>query len=544
MQISLDYSPPWLVIFSLLLVAILAIQLTMILRKKTLSNQRKGIRLGLNILFLISLMLLIFQPYFNRAHTSEAVIVYEPEVAQQFIDHLQDSLGTDKSIPIAEYKGQFDDIHLVGQNFDPIQLGKLQGNTINWIPKFKNNELRAINWKGLVRMGEAQTIRGMFYTNEDVLMSLYYGDELVDSVMVGPYQHSFQLMTQAKAIGRNSFTLLSDGASLGAINFYALENQPINYLMRFSYPDMETRRLSEWLGSRGEGIKTNIQYSTDIQQRASTLATQDTTQFFITEPQFANSAEIKDAIASGATILFTNLGAPDKELLQINRALGSNFSLNRATQEGSRNIAGTLTALPYTFITQANQWELLDNAVAYQKVGRSKVGISLLEATFPLAMQGDSIAYAAVWEEILSSMRPSEGTSFQVSQPIFLGLAADEWQLNTLVEVDDMVRTEEDSIYLTRSAVNPSTHRGIWKAGQEGWLSFADSLETFVYGQEEFELVRQNGLLSHFLQSQKESIEQTQPHQYKVEISDWWYFALLVFTAAMLWAEPRVPKLS
>jgi hypothetical protein len=542
MQISLDYSSTWLAVFAILFVVLLGIQLALILRKKTLSNTRKGTRLGLNIFFFISLLLLLLQPYLYRGYEPETLILHATDVPRDFIEQLRDSLGVERSMPIDRYDGQYDEIYLVGQNFDPLQLARLQKATVNRIPYYKENELTAIDWKGLIRMGETQTVRGVIHTEEEALISLYYGDELVDSILVTPPQNTFRFTIRAKAIGRNNFTLARNSEPLGAIKFYAIENQPINYLMRFSYPDMETRRLSEWLGSRGEGIKTNIQYSTGIQQRATTLSPQDTAQFFITEPQFANSAEIKAAMASGASILFTNLGAPDRELLQINRALGTNFSVNRATQEGIRIMESTLTALPYTFISQANQWELLDNAVAYQKVGQNKIGVSLLESTFPLALQGDSVAYAAVWEEILSAMRPTnEGVYFQINQPIFKDLITDEWKINTPIDVSDLLQIGEDSVYLTRSAVNPHTYAGKWKAGKEGWISFADSLEMYIYGQEkEFSTVQQNRLISNFLQYRKEILAQTQPHQYKVEISDWWWFALVIFAAAMLWVEPRI----
>jgi len=541
MQIDLDYSSTWLAVFAILLVILLGIQLVLILRNKTLSNQRKGIRLGLNIFLFITLLLLLFQPYFFREYKSETLIVHATDVPQDFIEQLQDSLQIDRSMLIDRYEGSFDEIYLLGQSLDPVQLARLQKATVNWIPYYKDKGLKAISWKGLVRMGETQTIRGEIYTKEEALISIYYGDELVDSVLVTPEQNKFRLNTRAKAIGRNNFTLSRDGELLGTVNFYAIENPPINYLMRFSYPDMETRRLSEWLGSRGEGIKTNIEYSTGIQQRATTLTPQDTAQFFITEPSFANSTEVKAAKASGATILFTNLSAPDRELLQINRALGSNFSVNRATQEGNRSIEGTLAALPYTFLSQANQWELLDNAVAYQRVGQNKIGVSLLEATFPLALQGDSVAYAAVWEEILSAMRPVEGTGFQISQPVFEGIASDDWKVNTPIEIEDILQAGNDSVYLTRSPVNPYTLTGNWKAGQGGWIGFADSLEFYVYGkEEEFATIRQNRLMSHFLQYQKEKPDLNQTQHYRIDISDWWWFGLVMFAAAILWAEPRV----
>lgn len=541
MQIDLEYSSTWLAVFSILLIGLIGIQLWLIIRNRALTSQRKAIRLALNFFFFSSLILLFLQPYYYRDYIPEKLIVYEADVPQEFRAQLRDSLGVDKIISINEYNGSFDEVHLIGQNFDPLQLGKLQRAKVNWIPYHNDNELAAVSWKGLIRKGEAQTIRGMLHLEEEALISLFYGDELLDSILVSPDQNTFQFTTRAKAIGRNSYTLIKNREPLGEIKFFAIENRPINYLMRFSYPDMETRRLSEWLGSRGEGIKTNIQYSTGIQQRAANLNPQDTAQFFITEPNFANSPEIKAAMASGASILFTNIGAPDRDLLQINRALDSNFSVNRATQEGNRIIEGTLTALPYSFITQANQWELLDNAVAYQKVGQNKIGVSLLEATFPLALQGDSIAYAAVWEEILSDMRPVEGTSFQVSQPSFTGVTTDEWKINTPSDIDEILQAGEDSVYLTRSPVNPNTYTGKWEAEQEGWISFADSLEMYVYGQNEaFTTVRQNRLISHFLQHQKDKAEHTQPHRYRIEISDWWWFGLMMLAAAMLWIEPRV----
>lgn len=542
MHIDFQYSTEWIALFSGLMVILLILQLVLIQRNHRSTPGRKAVKTGLNLLFFLSLILLLLQPHFYREYIPQNILVYHTDVSQDFIDNLSDSLNIEEAISIDDYKSSADNIYLVGQQYNPVQLGKLQQANITWIPYLAAAAVTNIQWNGLLRHGQTQTIYGNYRSDEESMLSLRFGDEILDSVLVGPNNPIFRLSAQAKAIGRNQLSLVSNGQEQGHIRFFVTENPPIHYQMLFSYPDMEIRRLSEWLGKRGQGISATIQTSTAVIQRSTNLERTDTLQFLMTEPAYANSATVKDALASGATVLFSNFSNVDRELLQINRALGTDWSVNRSS-EGSRVIEGTLTALPYRLLTQPQQWELFDAAVGYQRIGQAKVGISLLEATFPIALQGDSVGYAAIWDRILYAMRPTEGTTFHIPQPHFVGLGSREWTVNSDQDIDEIVSINGDSIYLSPSPINPRSHTGYYQSTSSGWNTLADSLDVYFQGDEDdFQFVRNKNQINKFIHYHQEKLSTSELIYQKIQLSDWWWFAFVLISATLLWIEPRVGK--
>ncbi|HSJ66320.1 MAG TPA: hypothetical protein VK921_01540 [Anditalea sp.] len=543
MQIDLQFSNLWVAIFTASLIVLLALSLVLIYRNPTISPSIKALKTGLNLFFFLSLILLVVQPYFYREYIPRNILVYGTDVPREYLDRLKDSLNMDEARSIDDYESSADYVYLTGQQFTTLQLGKLQQANVTWIPYQPEAVVEDIRWDGLLRQGQTQTIHGTYNTVEEVFLSLRFGDEILDSVLIGPNNPNFRLTAQAKAIGRNLLTLEANSREVGKINFFVTENNPIHYRMLFSYPDMEIRRLSEWLGNKGQGISATVYTSTSVIRQSTNIDNADTLQFLITEPAFANSSAVGDAIASGATVLFTNFGNVDRELLQINRALGTDWSVNRSHPEGSRTIEGSLTALPYRLITQPQQWELFEAAAGYQRIGKAKVGVSLLEATFPIALQGDSIGYAAVWDRMLYAMRPIEGTSFHIPQPLFTGLGSNEWVINSQQDIDEVVSIAGDSIYFTPSPVNPRSHTGYSQASSSGWKTFADSLEIYFHGEDDnFQFVRNKNQINQFIHYHQGSLDSTAPLYHKIQLSAWWWLILVLLSATLLWIEPRMGR--
>jgi len=543
MQIDFQFSTFWIVIFTFFLVTLLVLQLVLIQKNPKTSPSRKAVKTGLNIFFFISLILLLLQPHFYTAYTPKNILVHDSDVSRQYIDHVKDSLKIKDAISIDNYKKSADNVYLAGQHFTPLQLGKLQQANLTWIPYHLDALIKDIRWNGLLRQGQTQTIHGIYNSDEDASLSLRFGEEILDSVPVGKNNPTFRLTAQAKAIGRNQLSLMANGKELGQIRFFVTENNPIHYQMLFSYPDMEIRRLSEWLGKKGQGISATIQSSTAVIQESTNVERADTLQFLITEPAFANSEAVRNALASGATVLFTNFGNVDRELLQINRAIGTDWSVNRSHSEGSRIIEGSLTALPYRLLTQPQQWELLDAAVGYQRIGQGKVGISLLEATFPIALQGDSVKYAAIWDRIIYAMRPTEGTTFHIPQPLYAGLGSKEWSINSLQDISEIVPIEEDSIHFTPSPVNPQSHTAYYQTPSSDWKTLADTLEIYIHGEDDdFKFVRNKIQVNQFIHYHQNKLKSTEPIYQKIQLSDWWWFALVLLSATLMWIEPRMGR--
>ncbi|KEO75169.1 hypothetical protein [Anditalea andensis] len=542
MQIDFQWPMGWAVAITCLLTLLLAVQLILIIRNNGLSLVRKTVRFTFNLLFVFSIILLLFRPYWIRAYTPKNILVHDGQVSQHDLNLIKDSLNLTEILSIDHYENGPDNIHLVGQHYTPVQMAKLQyASQITWLPNRTGINISDIRWNGVLRQGQNQKIYGTYLGDEDAILSIRYGEEMLDTVHVGPHHTTFTFTVQPKALGRNNLTLLSEGKELGQIRFYVIQNNPVHYKMLFSYPDMEIRHLSEWLGKRGQGISTYVYTSTSVIHQSTNIEKTDTLQFIITEPAYAGSSEVKAAIESGASVLFTNFSDVEKELLLVNRTLETDWAVNKTNAESNRTIDGALTALPYKFITQPHQWKLLDDAVGFQRVGRANVGVSLLEATFPIALQGDSLGYADVWDNILYAMRPAEGITFQVPHPLFTGIGSPEWSVNSPLEIEHLLTVASDSIFLIPSSINPLNHTAVYKAFSSGWNTLADTLEVYVYGQEDgFSAIRQKNQINQFIQYHRQQRKLAKDPIFHIQqLSHWWWFGLVIFSATLLWMEPR-----
>jgi hypothetical protein len=170
-------------------------------------------------------------------------------------------------------------------------------------------------------------------------------------------------------------------------------------------------------------------------------------------------------------------------------------------------------------------------------LGDMKVGVSLLEATFPIAFQGDTVRYGQVWEEIFAAMRPVEGVQLDFPQPFFTQQAS-SFSINAEAPSQE-ITIAQDTVYLVRSAVNPNVVTGRWIPSEEGWVSFADTLEVYVHG-EELTNVSQNRFLSQFIRHHHSLEPSETPLKEKKELSAWWLFGLVLLSSTLMWVEPRV----
>ncbi|MBS9523864.1 hypothetical protein KI659_07535 [Litoribacter alkaliphilus] len=525
----------WSVLLLLLMAVILALQVMWVLNTKRLSTPRKLIRLGLNVIFLLSIALLIFAPYIEKETPRQQALVYAPNIPQDLAQQYSDSLKIETLVPIEDFKGK-GDVYLLGHDFDAKDLAKLYGSSVQWRGAYENGVFSHLEWEGILRQGQRQYVRGNIVVAEDTEISIHMGDDMLDSIQLILGDKSFQLQFLAKATGRNEVSLRVNGEEKGLVRYFALPNAPIHYKLLFSYPDMENRRLAEWLGTQGQNLSSSIQTSAEAQQLAETSG--EEIQFYITEPSMANTAALSEAVEEGASILFTNFENTEAQILQINRALGTGFQLSRVSQEGNRQVGSNLTSLPFRFAEKPNQWEFYDGAVAYQELGGAKVGISLLENTFPIAFQGDTVRYGEIWSQILDPMRPIEGDYYSLKQPVFEGFAT-EIEVNSSNPKNRLI-ADEDTVFMASLPINSFITKGKWIPAGNGWVTLSDSLEIYIHANE-FKEVHQNQLISHFLRSQP-PLRGTEILTEKKPLSYWWILGLIVVSASMLWVEPRVNK--
>ena len=213
--------------------------------------------------------------------------------------------------------------------------------------------------------------------------------------------------------------------------------------------------------------------------------------------------------------------------------MGTKWKLKRISTQENRPISQELTAHPYEFEPNMLQKSVFDYPIAIQKK-TGKVGISLLNETFPLMLSGDSLTYARIWQSAFQALNPSIDNNIEVSAPIFQDVKK-EIVLNSSI-LQKKLNLENDTIKTTPSAINPATSRTTYTFRKTGWQPFQDSLEVYVEANQST-LAKAN-LIKPYLKADAISVSSEQKLQ--VFLPEWAWFLIILMILTGLWVEAKV----
>jgi hypothetical protein len=528
----------WLIITGLII--LLAIQLVSLWKKKA-----SKIKIGLNLLLWFCVCMLVINPSWTKSVDTSKILVYSDGISNETIQNTKDSLKIGEVFSQKEFNRRLNEntdfasklgkIYFIGQDASPEILSKLGQNPISWIPYFKTDEIQDIHWDAITRKGEMQEVAGKIELSEPKTIKVKFGNQVLDSLKLPKGFSSFSLNFPTFSIGRTSLNLELDQKLLQTIDFYGIKNQPNNILFILSNPDFESKTLADWLGKGGNKVEIQTTIAKNTLNNVSINKTDKTfsPDIIITDPSNADNNLVKKAFAEGKSILFINLANPDLEAKTINQNLGTKWKLKRTSTQENRPISQELTAHPYEFEPNILQKSVFDYPIAIQKK-TGKVGISLLNETFPLMLSGDSLTYARIWQSAFQALNPSFDNNIEVNAPIFqdvkeeISLNSSSWQ--------SKLNIEDDTIKTTQSAINPATAKATYTFRKTGWQPFQDSLEVYVEANQS-PLAKAN-LLKPYLKPNAISAGSEQKLQ--VFLPEWAWFLIILLILTGLWLEAKV----
>ncbi|ERM82283.1 hypothetical protein P872_19050 [Rhodonellum psychrophilum GCM71 = DSM 17998] len=537
----IDFTPyfpfSWTMLFVSVLVVLWGLQLFWFWKSRA-SGKRKAIKSLLSSWLTLVLIAFLLQPNWQTSQSSAPVLIYSNKIPKEKRDFLKDSLKVDKILAKQDYNQEGNPVYLLGQDYGMPFLQSLKGKTIHWIPDIPKGQLSFLEWKGMIRQGEIQQVSGSFFQSDAAKIELQLNGETINAQELGPSQTTFRLEFTGKIPGKNEVELLLGGERLGAIHFFVQEATPKNIVFQFGFPNPEIRFLTQYLAEKGEKVSSTTQVSQSLDVVTAT-GWQDSTQLVITEVSQLNNRTIKVALEQGASLLIMNLSAPFREIPMINKLLKTDFELESIGTGEQREIQNGLSAFPDRFVSKMGQNDLLEGAFAFQPTGNSKIGISLLEGTFPLLLQGDSIGYNKVWDQILGAMAVDEETNWNIPQPAF-SHTLNRISLNQKNGPDEFAVLGQDTVFLQPSLINPLSASGLWQPAESGWISLNDSLDTYSYGLEEWAGLEPIKAMSAFLKASKSSTPAVATVMEARKIGDWVWLVLIMVAFGLVWLEPRV----
>ena len=532
----------WFITAALLL--LLLVQGWFIVRNKTLSKSRKWVRAILNVLLWCVVAAYAMQFTWPVSRPATHALLVGDEVPGAVARRVQDSLGIQDRFNGKNFNPEYDSVTLLGQQFPTETLTQLSNARVQWMPYDEPDRLQDIRWKGMVRQGEMQRVTGRIGSTRKQVLRLRFGSQTLDSLVLQPGENSFALQFPAFTRGRSQAVMQLAGEVLDTLRFYARPRHPIPVQFILNNPDFESKTLANYLGEQGNMVNVSATLSKDISSElrinnAPKLTAKTPPDLFITEPVNAANASIRKAIADGKAVLFINLTNPETDVRTINQATGSRFQVRKMANVATVPVGNGLNALPYRFADYLNQFAVAGYPVAVQR-GNGKVGVSLLSETFPLALSGDSLTYARVWQATMTQLMPDETDNIQVGAPVYQRLLQ-PITLNNPARPQTTLRLGQDTLILTPLPLNPQSATAHSLFPAMGWQPVQDSLAVFVSPLTPTDPVANRAIVRQFMRTHSaySGVQKQKEKTTTAEVPDWgWLLAFLVcFTA--LWAEPK-----
>ncbi|MFC2188772.1 hypothetical protein ACFCT7_15760 [Fulvivirgaceae bacterium LMO-SS25] len=517
-----------------ILLLLLLWQFYFIFKDDRLSSRRKSIRALLNLLFIGAITGFILQPTFPISERNSTIIAYSDEVKNEHLDSLKNERDIRRAIPIDRLAKEDLKVIAFGNQWTKEQLSTLRLREVEWVPLDQKDALLNLKWKAILYQGEKQKIEAEILATSAGILPLMDGELLIDSITLVPGFNTIELEVPIKTLGRNSWNLIDYHSDTLEINFYSIERPPASYLMLQSFPTTEFRVLAQWLGKQNSKVEIVTQTSADASVGVS-INQSDSSDILIADPSFVSDARVREILQKGGTVFFP-ITQPEMEISKINQQLETDFTIQKLSDEEKVKISNNIDALPFSFGDKASQKQILDNKVALENIGTGKVMLSLLWDTYPIQFAGDSIRYHELWTELSNEMLPAADINWQIAAPLIQDFP-EKLAVNTRIELPQILPQNEDSIYYHTSTVNPFNYFSEFNFPYNGWQAFADSLEVYVYSQDELPLQSGRKKMINFIKDHHQEPINTQLSK-KLPKGVW--LGILLILAMLLWIEPKV----
>ena len=560
-MISFDFnfSDPFDWLLLALVTMLLAVQLWLILKSNALAGGKRNLKIGLNLLLWIVTLAFILQPYWHTNSSSKNVLVKGDEVTDVEANRVKDSLGLSELYSQENFKAKsYDTVMLMGRDFKPEFFTRLSQSgqaVVKRIANSREDELENINWAGILRKGQIQHVRGSIHSSIAQPLKISFAGKTLDSIQLTKGFNSFDLEFPVFAQGRVFTTLNLGNKTMDTVRFFARQAESKVYQFVLDSPDFETRTLANWLGQNGNSVMITATLSKNIQSKK-TINKAGEPDIFITDPSNSNHPVIKKALANGKSILLIGLDQAEKEFVILNNALGSKFNLERVSMDENVPVSQGLTALPFKFANSERTYNIPDLPVAITKTN-AKIGVSLLNETYPLMLSGDSVAYNKLWTTVLARIAPADSSNIEIISPVFKGISSVVQTNNNNSEIREILaedalsngENDPDSLFAISSSINKKTVRATFFPASSGrWMHlgapFQDT-EFYIEDSLNFNAISQSSRLDRFVSAYSSHAGETSGDLAKYEANikkqtpGYVWFLLFLFCFTALWAEPK-----
>ncbi len=504
-------------------------------RKKGIPPSRIGLRLLFFLGFAVCLSMAVLRPQHSLDRRESQILVYEDELDRKTVDFWRDSLKIRRALPLSKFQAPAGMIFLLGERFDAAQLYPLKDLDVEWILPERTGAIRKLDWKGYLRKGEMQRVAYDVFSESDSARLEIQGSKLEPKRLKKGWNAGL-LEFYPSGLNRAEFPLVLERDTLTSLRFFIGAARPKKYHFQLGFPSAESRTLSSWLAEKGEQVTEKIKLSSEtvIQSGSSP----DSLQILLIDPAQLDQRSVQDWVKTGqAVLLVMNVGKPDETAQVLNRLFGTDFQVRQTGQNEVVKLESGLEILPFEFVKKPAQKLTHDGAVAIQYSESTTIALSLVSASYPLALQGKSEEYERLWGDLFGKLEPHETESWRMSAPLLSSMAEPIQRLSE-DSLPDLVAWGKDTVFFHKSAVNPFLSEGQLQSSDSSWIELDSTFAAYVYGKGQLQALHTAALIDGIKdrpgKDSKVAGEILRP------ISPWiWLGGMLLFLG-LLWLEPKL----
>ncbi|GAA4272463.1 hypothetical protein U6A24_10050 [Aquimarina gracilis] len=546
-------------------------------------SYRFWIKVIVSLLAIVSLMAIVLQPAISSSRKSTKAILLTNGYNKSQLDSLK---KVHKKIKVLTYEvnnlsfeNEVDSIFLLGYGVEPFDFEHFKNQSGYYIPENLPSGIVQFDYNHQNFVGKSIMFHGVYSNPKkgNRLLLEDPGGVTVDSlVLTSEVRREFLLKAKLNIKGNHTFYIiekdsLGEVLSKDPVPVVVEEAKFLKILMLNNFPTFETKYLKNYLTSLGHEIivkskltkgRYKFEYFNTEKSRIGALTEKKLKDFdlVVIDAFSLRNLGRKSFLALENSVKVNGLGVliqPDNNFFSTSNNIGD-FVFVR-----DKNNEVTLKDLPKKKVTKntflfKNEFEILpihkniDKEIisAYRRVGNGRVGATILENTYELLLQGDSVMYKQLWSgvieklgnrEIKTSQWQSNGAVVQVDRPF-------DFSLRTSIEKPIVKTSNEYSISLRQDINLKNVWYGTTYPIEQGWHKLwveQDSTATFNYlvtdslywkSQKHYKNIEEN---IRYFNTSSIKAQVNQPLQ---PINTLWFYLLFLMCSGFLWLEPKMIK--
>jgi len=404
---------------------------------------RFWIRIGVAFLGIVALVLIALKPALPISTKKTKGVVLTTGYKKKQLDSLKKVHKKLKVVSYAANQPMLKNIHtldtvfVLGEGVAPFDFWQLEGCKINYLKgNFPSGVIRFV-YDQQNTVGERLSFSGLYNgpkKGNQLILEGPGGNSLDSIVLTADKKQSFQLSTTLKATGNYVFSLIekeTDGtiATREPIPVTVEERIGLRILIVNNFPTFETKYLKNYLSEMGHQVlvkskitkgKYKFEYFNMDRIAMGTFSIKNLASFdlVILDAVSLQNLAKNSRMALENSVREKGLGVfiqPDANFFSSRQSISTfNFISEKDTEITLNSVSKVkISKYPFLFKKQFGLGSIHTNpkgniVSAYTRLGKGKVGTTLLENTYEILLSGKAKQYQQLWSNIIEDIAKKE----------------------------------------------------------------------------------------------------------------------------------------